>query len=162
MEGDGGGGGGGGGGTEPLSIAGDGGGGGIGGGGVDGLVGNAFADGADGADGTGSAGGGDSAEGADGAGGGGIASLPRSIAGVGGGGGGGGAGAGADEAGTSMLPAGWSARSTKGSRAMIFGAPLASSVIHQGVRLDEAETSARSPFDLATASTAAEAEKCEA
>ena len=57
--------------------------------------------------------------------------------------------------------AGWSARSTKGSRAMIFGAPLASSVIHQGVRLDEAETSARSPLDLATASTAAEAEKCE-
>ncbi len=58
--------------------------------------------------------------------------------------------------------AGWSARSTKGSRAVILGAPLASSVIHQGVRLEVADTSARSPFDLATASTAAEAEKCEA
>src|SRR5438874_13637390 len=57
--------------------------------------------------------------------------------------------------------AGWSARSTNGSRAMIFGAPLPSSVIHQGARLEVAETSARSPFDLATASTAADALKCE-
>src|SRR5207244_1399794 len=48
--------------------------------------------------------------------------------------------------------AGWSARSTNGSRAMIFGAPSASSAIHHGVRLDVAETSARSPLDLATAS----------
>src|ERR1700756_165442 len=56
--------------------------------------------------------------------------------------------------------AGWSARSTKGSRAMIFGAPSASSVVHQGVRLVTADTSARSPLDFATASTAAEAEKC--
>src|SRR5712675_1761641 len=57
--------------------------------------------------------------------------------------------------------AGWSARSTNGNRAMIFGAPLASSAIHQGVRLEVAETSARSPLDLATASTAAGALKCE-
>src|SRR5271154_5781678 len=57
--------------------------------------------------------------------------------------------------------AGWSDRSTNGSRAMIFGAPSASSAIHQGVRPDVADTSARSPFDLATASTAAGALKCE-
>src|SRR6476660_9890240 len=57
--------------------------------------------------------------------------------------------------------AGWSARSTNGSRAMIFGAPSASSAIHHGVRLEMAETRARSPFDLATASTAAGALKCE-
>ena len=44
---------------------------------------------------------------------------------------------------------------------MIFGAPSASSAIHQGVRLELAGTSARSPFDLATASTAAGALKCE-
>ena len=47
-----------------------------------------------------------------------------------------------------------------GSRAMIFGAPSASSAIHHGVRLEVAETSARSPFDFATASTAAGALKC--
>ena len=58
--------------------------------------------------------------------------------------------------------AGWSARSTKGSRAMIFGAPRGSSAIHHGLRLDVAETSARSPLDSATASTAAGALKCEA
>src|SRR6202022_1160555 len=46
--------------------------------------------------------------------------------------------------------AGWSARSTNGSRAMIFGALAASSAIHQGVRLEVAETRARSPLDLAT------------
>src|SRR4029077_3763345 len=57
--------------------------------------------------------------------------------------------------------AGWSARSTNGSRAMIFGAPSASSAIHHGERLEVAETSARSPFDLATPSTAAGALKCE-
>ena len=51
--------------------------------------------------------------------------------------------------------AGWSARSRNGSRAMIFGAPSASSASHHGVRLEIAETSARSPFDFATASTAA-------
>src|SRR6201995_2238537 len=56
--------------------------------------------------------------------------------------------------------AGWSARSTNGSGAMIFGAPLASSAIHHGVRLEVAETSARSPFEEATASTAAVALKC--
>ena len=56
--------------------------------------------------------------------------------------------------------AGWSARSRNGSRAMIFGAPSASSAIHHGVRLEVAETSARSPFDFATASTAACALKC--
>ncbi|MFK4678559.1 hypothetical protein ABIF39_000316 [Bradyrhizobium diazoefficiens] len=56
--------------------------------------------------------------------------------------------------------AGWSARSTKGSRAMIFGAPSASSSSHHGVRLEVAETSARSPLDFATASTAACALKC--
>ncbi len=44
---------------------------------------------------------------------------------------------------------------------MIFGAPSASSAIHHGVRLDVAETSAKSPFDFATASTAAGALKCE-
>ena len=38
---------------------------------------------------------------------------------------------------------------------MIFGAPSASSAIHHGVRLEVAETSARSPLDFATASTAA-------
>src|SRR6478736_6204646 len=57
--------------------------------------------------------------------------------------------------------AGWSARSRNGHRAMIFGAPSASSPIHHGVRLEVAETSARSPLDLATASTAAGALKCE-
>src|ERR1700747_2517281 len=43
---------------------------------------------------------------------------------------------------------------------MIFGAPLASSAVHHGVRLETAETSARSPLDLATASTAAVGLKC--
>src|SRR5205807_6937163 len=57
--------------------------------------------------------------------------------------------------------AGWSARSMNGSRAMIFGAPDGSSAIHHGARLEVAETSARSPFDFATASTAADALKCE-
>ena len=57
--------------------------------------------------------------------------------------------------------AGWSARSTKGSRAMIFGTPSASSAIHHGSWLDVADTSARSPLDLATASTAAGALKGE-
>ena len=38
---------------------------------------------------------------------------------------------------------------------MIFGAPSASSAIHHGVRPEIAETNARSPFDFATASTAA-------
>ena len=36
---------------------------------------------------------------------------------------------------------------------MIFGAPSASSAFHHGVRLEIAETSARSPLDFATAST---------
>src|SRR6185312_16531745 len=48
-----------------------------------------------------------------------------------------------------------------GRRAMIFGAPSASSASHHGVRLEVAETSARSPFELATASTAAGALKCD-
>src|SRR4029079_4559297 len=48
---------------------------------------------------------------------------------------------------------GWSARSRNGSRAMIFGAPSASSPIHQGVRLDVAETSARSPLAFHNRST---------
>src|SRR5258707_14451579 len=39
--------------------------------------------------------------------------------------------------------AGWSARSTNGSRAMIIGAASASNAIHHGVRLEVAETSAR-------------------
>src|SRR5262249_30333525 len=56
--------------------------------------------------------------------------------------------------------AGWSARSTKGNRAMIFDAPECSSMSHQGVRLEIAETRARSPFDFATTSTAAAALKC--
>ena len=43
---------------------------------------------------------------------------------------------------------------------MIFGAPSASSSFHHGVRLDTAETSARSPLDFATASTAAAPLKC--
>src|SRR3981081_2727776 len=50
--------------------------------------------------------------------------------------------------------AGWSARSTKGSRAMIFGAPSASSVIHHGVRLDGGGTRARSPLPFHTPSHA--------
>src|SRR4051812_19999723 len=45
------------------------------------------------------------------------------------------------------IAAGWSARSRNGSRAIILGAPLASSAIHHGVRLRVAGTSARSPFD---------------
>ncbi len=44
---------------------------------------------------------------------------------------------------------------------MILGEPLVSSAFHHGVRLEVAETSARSPFDFATASTAAWALKCE-
>jgi len=45
---------------------------------------------------------------------------------------------------------------------MIFGAVGDSSAVHHGVRLLEADTSARSPLDFATASTAASALKCAA
>ena len=51
--------------------------------------------------------------------------------------------------------AGWSARSTNGSRAMIFGALANSSAVHQALApaAANAGTSPRSPFDSETAST---------
>src|SRR5581483_4987130 len=58
--------------------------------------------------------------------------------------------------------AGWSARSTNGSRAMIFGAALNSSAVHHGPApaVAKAGTSPRSPFDAETAATTFAAPAC--
>ncbi len=58
--------------------------------------------------------------------------------------------------------AGWSARSTKGSRAMIFGAVSNSSAFHHAPApaVANAGTSPRSPFELETAATTLAAPIC--
>src|SRR5262249_52929274 len=59
-------------------------------------------------------------------------------------------------------PAGWSARSTKGRRAMILGAVSNSNAVHHGTApaIANAATKPRSPVDSVTASTTLAAPTC--